>query len=55
MRPAGSYRGARRNEAKKHRKAMKRRSVGEAMLSYTQILHVNSLRQRRQQQEGIES
>jgi GTP cyclohydrolase II len=43
MRPAGSYRGSRRNEAKKVRKQMKRRTVGSAMISYMEIQRINQM------------
>jgi hypothetical protein len=57
MRPAATYRGARRNEAKRARKGLKARTVGAAMLSYAEILRVNQMhgariRQEQQQQKA---
>lgn len=51
MRPAGTYRGARRKEAKKVRKQLKRRTVGAAMLSYADVLKINRMRVAREKQE----
>jgi len=51
MRPSGTYRGARRNEAKKVRKKLKAKTVSQATISYQQIMQINQMRKTRERQQ----